>query len=119
MNYWQQVIAKNSEDYNEIHNGLLLGIGETGQVNMSFKYAVVQNRKYTATISSFPGEFIEPTETIYTSEIDKPFTKGSSIKLSDKSIMTIRDIENVLNTNTGRLKGFVIYLDGGLPNGFN
>lgn len=119
MNYWQKVIAKDSVTYNENHNGLLLGMGDAGQVNISFKYAVLQNRKYATMISSFPGEFIEPTETIYTSDIDKPFTKGSSIKLSDKSIMTIRDIENVLNSDTGRLKGFILYLDGGLPSGFN
>jgi len=118
MNYWEKAIAKDSSIYRELHKGLLLGIGEKGQINYSFNYAVIQSRKYTTTFSSFPGEFIEPTETIYTSDVDLPFTKGSSIKLSDKIIMTIKDIESVLNENTGALRGLILYLDGGLPNEF-
>ncbi len=119
MSYWKNVIAKNSVDYNEILNGSLLEIGDFGKKSKSFKYAVIQNRKYTTTFSSFPGEFIEPTEVIYTSNIELPFTKGSSIKLDDQSIMTIKDMENVLNANTGKIRGYILYLDGGLPNGFN
>lgn len=38
--------------------------------------------------------------------------------MDDNCIMTIRDMDRVLNTNTGKLVAYTIYLDGGVPNEF-
>lgn len=119
MSFWNQVIAKNSEQYKEYLHGQLLVLNNKNIDKISFKYAIITPRKYTTTISILPGEFLEPTETIYTTEITLPFSKGGQIILSDKSIMTIKDIEVSINQNNGNIRAFIIYLDGGVANEFD
>ena len=118
MNYWKQVTAKNSTTYNENLKGYVLTIRDNHIEKIPFKYASVTSRKYASMTSILPGEFIEPTETIYTTQIDLPFTKGGQLIMDDNCIMTIRDMGRVLNTNTGKLIAYTIYLDGGAPNEF-
>lgn len=118
MNYWKQVTAKNSQTYNENLNGEVLVIKDSSIEKIPFKYASVTPRKYASISSALPGEFIEPTETIYTTAIDLPFTKSGQIIMDDRCAMTIRDIDRVLNANTGHLMAYTIYLDGGVPNEF-
>ena len=119
MNYWKKVIAKDSGEYKEFLKGTLFTIGSNGVIRNTFKYATVAQRKYATMVSMLPGDFVEPTETIYTTAIDLPFTKGSTIKLNDGSNMTVRDIENIVNEDTGKLKAIILYLAGGVPNEFN
>ena len=118
MNYWKQVIAKNSSSFNENLSGYVIVLRDNRLDKMPFKYASITTRKYTSVTSVLPGEFIEPTETIYTTQIDLPFTKGGQIIMDDNCIMTIRDMDRVLNTNTSKLVAYTIYLDGGVPNEF-
>lgn len=118
MNYWKQVTAKNSSSYNENLSGYVIVLRDNRLDKMTFKYASITTRKYASVTSVLPGEFIEPTETIYTTQIDLPFTKGGQIIMDDNCIMTIRDMDRVLNTNTGKLVAYTIYLDGGVPNEF-
>lgn len=118
MNYWKQVTAKNSTSYNENLSGYVIVLRDNRLDKMPFKYASITTRKYASVTSVLPGEFIEPTETIYTTQIDLPFTKGGQIIMDDNCIMTIRDMDRVLNTNTGKLVAYTIYLDGGVPNEF-
>ena len=115
MNYWKSVIAKNTSDYVENLNGRLVVIGKRGAVMYPFKYATVSNRKYTSNVASFAGEYIQPTETIYTTCTDIPITKNASIKMQDGVILVVQDIEAVNNINTGKLKAYLITLVGGVP----
>ncbi len=116
MNYWGKVIAKDSSKYKENLSGVLVLIGEKTIVNHSFKYASVTARKYTSVVSSLAGEFLQPTETIYTTTIDLPFSKGAAVKMHEGSTMTIKDIEPVINVDTGQTKAIILYLSGGVPN---
>ena len=115
MSYWRDVVSKNTTEYKEILSGFLCKQSQNGVYKLKCSYAIVTDRTYTETTSMMAFDYVAPTETIYTSKL-LPFATGDAFQLCDGRVLTIKDITVNLNKNTGRPKGNILYLSGGLPN---
>ena len=83
----------NRRNNREFLKGTLIKEGEKGFVFYEFFYGTHSSRKYAVTASVMPFEFVKPTETIKTSQVDLPFAQGDAITLNDGKKMTVKDIE--------------------------
>lgn len=106
----------NKRKLKEYLNGALIIAEENAIIEYPFKYATVKPRSFTQNTASIPIQYYAVTETIFTSNTDLSVGKNSSIRMHDRSILTVENIEEERN-EIGRLTGLFIYLNGGKPNG--
>lgn len=103
----------------EFFKGYLQVKTKTGLIAVPFNYSIVSNRSFTVQNSLMQGmEFVQPNETIRTTNIDLPIANGMVVVMQDNRNMTVLTAMKEINPNKAYMIGngdvaWIITLQGG------